>query len=42
MSQVNWGRISWDEAGQRWIGKDDQNNSFAWSPETSSWIATGN
>ena len=34
--------ISWDEAGQRWIGKDDQNNSFAWSPETSSWIATGN
>ena len=34
--------ISWDEAGQRWIGKDDQNNKFAWSPETSSWIATGN
>ena len=34
--------ISWDEAGQRWIGKDDQNNTFAWSPSTSSWIATGN
>ena len=34
--------ISWDEAGQRWIGKDDQNNTFAWSPNTSSWIATGN
>jgi hypothetical protein len=34
--------ISWDEAGQRWIGKDDQQNKFAWSPETSSWIATGN
>jgi hypothetical protein len=34
--------ISWDEAGQRWIGKDDQKNTFAWSPETSSWIATGN
>ena len=34
--------ISWDEAGQRWIGKDDQNNKFAWSPDTSSWIATGN
>ena len=34
--------ISWDEAGQRWIGYDDQQNKFAWSPETSSWIATGN
>jgi hypothetical protein len=34
--------ISWDEAGQRWIGKDDQQNLFAWSPDTSSWIATGN
>jgi hypothetical protein len=36
--------ISWDEVGQRWIGKDDQDpiNSFAWSPDTSSWIATGN
>ena len=34
--------ISWDEAGQRWTGKDDQQNSFAWSPDTSSWIATGN
>ena len=34
--------ISWDEAGLRWIGKDDQNNIFAWSPNTSSWIATGN
>jgi hypothetical protein len=33
--------ISWDEVEQRWIGKDDQNNSFSWSPETSSWIATG-
>jgi hypothetical protein len=34
--------ISWDEAGLRWIGKDDQQNLFAWSPDTSSWIATGN
>ena len=34
--------ISWDEAGQRWTGKDDQQNAFAWSPDTSSWIATGN
>ena len=33
--------ISWDEAGQRWIGKDNQQNEFAWSPDTSSWIATG-
>jgi hypothetical protein len=34
--------ISWDEAEQRWIGKDDQNNTFAWSPDSSSWFATGN
>jgi hypothetical protein len=34
--------ISWDETGQRWTGKDDQQNLFVWSPETSSWIATGN
>jgi hypothetical protein len=34
--------ISWDESNLRWIGKDDQNNTFAWSPGTSSWIATGN
>jgi hypothetical protein len=33
--------ISWDEAGQRWIGKDDQNNEFAWIPRLLSWIATG-
>ena len=33
--------ISWDEAGKRWIGKDDQQNEFAWSPDSSSWIATG-
>jgi hypothetical protein len=34
--------ISWDESNLRWMGKDDQQNSFAWLPETSSWIATGN
>ncbi len=34
--------ITWDESNLRWIGKDDQNNTFAWSPSTSSWIATGN
>ena len=34
--------ISWDEAGQRWIGKDIQDNEFAWVPNASSWIATGN
>jgi hypothetical protein len=34
--------IFWDEAEKRWIGKDDQDNIFAWLPETSSWIATGN
>jgi hypothetical protein len=35
-------RISWDESNLRWIGKDDQQNTFAWSPETLSWISTGN
>jgi hypothetical protein len=34
--------IYWDEAGQRWTGKDDQNNEFLWIPESLSWIATGN
>jgi len=34
--------ISWDEPNLRWIGRDDQQNTFVWSPETSSWIATGN
>ena len=34
--------IYWNETEQKWIGKDDQNNTFTWSPETSSWIATGN
>jgi len=34
--------ISWDEPNLRWIGKDDSNNTFAWSPNISSWIATGN
>ena len=34
--------ISWDEDGQRWIGKDDQNNEFVWISSSSSWISTGN
>jgi len=34
--------ISWDESNLKWIGKDDQNNTFAWIPSSSSWIATGN
>jgi hypothetical protein len=34
--------ISWDEPNLRWIGKDDQQNTFAWLPNTLSWIATGN
>ena len=34
--------ISWDESNLRWIGKDNQQNTFAWSSDTSSWIATGN
>ena len=34
--------ISWDESNLRWIGKDDQNNTFAWISSSSSWISTGN
>jgi len=34
--------ISWDEAGQKWIGRDNQPNLSARSPSPSSWIATGN
>jgi hypothetical protein len=34
--------IFWNEIEQKWIGKDDQQNTFAWLPSTSSWIATGN
>ena len=34
--------ISWDEAGQRWIGKDFEYNEFAWVPSSLSWISTGN
>jgi len=29
--------INWDENNLRWNGKDNQNNSFIWSPETLSW-----
>jgi hypothetical protein len=34
--------FTWDESNLRWLGKDDQKNTFAWLPDTSSWIATGN
>jgi hypothetical protein len=34
--------ITWDESNLRWIGKDDQQNEFAWVPNALSWIATGN
>jgi len=34
--------IGWNEDGQRWIGRDAQNNEFLWIPESSSWVATGN
>ena len=34
--------IYWDENDIRWLGKDNQENIFAWSPQTSSWLATGN
>jgi len=35
-----WGTY-WEESNQRWLTFDDQNNKFAWLPETSSWISTG-
>ena len=35
-------RITWDEANLRWVGSDNNNNEFAWDPDTSSWSATGN
>jgi hypothetical protein len=34
--------IYWDESNLRWMGSDDQNNTFFWSPGTLSWLATGN
>jgi hypothetical protein len=34
--------ISWNENEQKWTGIDSQNNTFSWSPDTLSWIATGN
>ena len=35
-------RIYWDEDKKRWLGLDKQDNEFAWYPNTSSWMATGN
>jgi hypothetical protein len=35
-------RINWEEANLRWVGFDNNNNEFAWDPDTSSWSATGN
>jgi hypothetical protein len=34
--------IVWDESNLRWVAYDDQNNQFAWNPDSSSWVATGN
>lgn len=34
--------IDWDETEKKWIGKDNQNNTFTWIPSSFSWIATGN
>jgi len=36
--------IFWDEDNLRWLAKDRQinPNTFIWSPETLSWISTGN
>jgi hypothetical protein len=33
--------ISWKETEQKWIGKDNENNEFAWIPSSLSWISTG-
>jgi len=34
--------ISWEEAEQKWLGKDQENNEFVWIPSSSSWVSTGN
>jgi hypothetical protein len=33
--------IYWDESNQRWITFDANSNKFAWIPQSSSWISTG-
>jgi hypothetical protein len=35
-------RINWDEDNLGWVGFDNNNNEFAWDPDSSSWLATGN
>ena len=35
-------RINWDEPNLRWIGFDNNNNEFAWDPDSSFWVSTGN
>ena len=37
-------KILWDEDNLRWLGYDnsDSSNEFAWDPDLSSWVATGN
>jgi hypothetical protein len=34
--------ISWDEAGQRWIGMNEESNEFYWTPSSSSWVNINN
>ena len=33
--------ITWDENEQKWFSRDYDHNRFEWSPETSSWLTTG-
>ena len=34
--------ITWNEVGQKWMGRDKENNEFEWIPSSSSWVSTGN
>jgi hypothetical protein len=34
--------IRWDENNLRWLGYTSDEQEFAWNPEITSWVATGN
>ena len=34
--------IQWDENNLRWLGYTSDEQEFAWNPEITSWVATGN
>lgn len=32
-------RISWDEAGQKWTAKDNEDNSYNWDASALAWVS---